>query len=73
VHKNKTEWPCHLTLTIYNDTDTASEMLETNPTLTWPIAQKDFGHNNNCIRKKKLLLLCLIHIDNNNWPCENDI
>jgi hypothetical protein len=62
-----------ITSTLY-DTDRASEMLDTNPTLTWLIAQKDFGHNNNCIRKEKqLLLLCLIHTDNNTGQCENDI
>jgi len=35
------------------DRDRVFEMLDTNPTLTLLIAQKDFGHNNNCIRNKK--------------------
>jgi len=41
-----------ITSTLY-DRDRVFEMLDTNPTLTLLIAQKDFGHNNNCVRNKK--------------------
>jgi hypothetical protein len=72
-----------ITSTLY-DRDRVFEMLDTNPTLTLLIPQKDFAHNNNCVRKKKrkekkerkkerkkLLLLCLIHTNNNTNQCEN--
>jgi len=75
VHINKNEWPCYLSHQPYM-IETDSLKCWTLPTLTMLIAQKDFGYNNNCIRnkqKKKLLLLCLIHTDNNTSQCENDI
>jgi hypothetical protein len=45
VHMNKNEWPCQLSHQPYM-IETVFEMLDTNPTLTLLIAQKDFGHNN---------------------------
>ena len=43
-----------LITSILYDRDRVFEMLDTNPILTLLIAQKDFGHNNNCIRNNKI-------------------